>query len=126
MIDEIARSKYISLVTYRRDGTAVSTPVWHVPDGERLVVVTEAATAKVKRLRRDPRVVVTVCDIRGRVAPGAASAEGTARLLDDDGTKRARQLLAQRYLLSRLGNVAAAVLRMRRPPMVGIEIRFNA
>jgi PPOX class probable F420-dependent enzyme len=125
VIDQIGRSKYISLVTYRRDGTPVATPVWHVRDGERLVVVTEAATAKVKRLRRDPRVVVTVCDIRGRIAPEAPSAEGTARLLDEAGTQAARALLARRYLLSRLGNGLSDLLHLRRPPMIGIEITLN-
>jgi PPOX class probable F420-dependent enzyme len=34
--------KYLSLTTYRRDGTPVSTPLWFVEDDGRLVVITAA------------------------------------------------------------------------------------
>jgi hypothetical protein len=60
--------------------------------------------------------------MRGRIASGAASAEGTARLLDDAGTQAARKLLAGRYLMSRLGNWFTRVLRLRRPPVIGIAV----
>jgi PPOX class probable F420-dependent enzyme len=122
VVDEIGRSRYVSLTTYRKDGTPVATPVWHVLDGAELFVVSEAAAWKVKRIRNNSRVVVTVCDIRGRITPGAPSAEGTARLLDETETERARALLAGRYLLSRLGNWSARILRLRRPPMIGIAV----
>jgi PPOX class probable F420-dependent enzyme len=121
---EISRTKYISLTTYRKDGTAVATPVWHVVDGDTLVVVTEAASWKVKRIRNDSRVVVTVCDVRGRVAPGAPSAEGTARLLDEARTRAARELLARKYLMSRVGNAFARLVRIKRPPMIAIAVTF--
>src|SRR6266498_422449 len=53
--DEISRSRYVSLTTYRKDGTAVATPVWHVANGGELVVVTEADTWKVKRIRSNSK-----------------------------------------------------------------------
>jgi PPOX class probable F420-dependent enzyme len=121
---EIARSRYISLTTFRKDGTPVATPVWHAVSGDELFVVTEAGTWKVKRIRRNPEVVVTVCGIRGSVAPGAPSARGTARLLDEAGTGTARDLIARKYLLSRFGNWVARVLRLRRPPLIGIAVTF--
>jgi len=123
-IDEIARGKYVSLTTYRKDGTAVATPVWHVMNGDELLVVSEADAGKVKRIRRNGQVVVTACDFRGRVASGAASVRGTARLLDEAGTRTARALLARRYVSSRVGNWLARVLRLRRPPLVGIAVTF--
>jgi PPOX class probable F420-dependent enzyme len=123
-LDEIRHSRYISLTTYRKDGTPVATPVWHVPHDGQLFVVTEARSWKVKRIRNTSRVQVTVCDIRGRIKPGAASAEGTARVLDEEGTRAARELLARRYWMSRLGNTVARVLRLRRPPMAGIAVTF--
>jgi uncharacterized protein len=122
VLDEIGRSRYVSLTTYRKDGTPVATPVWHVRDGAALLVVSEAAAGKVKRIRRDGRVVVAVCDFRGRIAPGAPSAEGTARLLDEAETRAARTLLARKYLMSRLGNWLTRALRIRRPPVVGIAV----
>lgn len=124
LADEIVRSRYISLTTYRKDGTPVSTPVWHVPHGAELWVVTEASSGKVKRIRNNPHVRVAPCSVRGTVAPDAPSVTGTARLLDGDGTAQARKLLARRYVMSRAGNLLARLLRLRRPPMVGIIVSF--
>src|SRR5262249_54442324 len=100
------------------------TPVWHVLDGDALVVVSEAAAGKVKRIRNNGRVEVTACDFRGRVAQGAATAEGTARLLDEAETRHARELLARRDGTSPVGNWFARVLRVRRAPLVGIAVTF--
>jgi PPOX class probable F420-dependent enzyme len=58
--------KYLSITSYRRDGTGVATPVWFVADGERLLVETDAASYKVKRIRRDPHVSVAMCSARGK------------------------------------------------------------
>ncbi len=58
-------------------------------DGERLYVRSAADAWKVKRLRRDSRAEVAVCDVRGRVAPDAVRATGTGRVLDEEGTKKA-------------------------------------
>lgn len=124
VVDEIGRSRYVSLTTYRRNGTGVATPVWHVLHGGELLVVTEADAWKVKRIRNNSHVVVTVCDIRGRISPGAPSAQGAARLLDEEGTRTARTMLARKYLLSRLGNWLTRILRLRRRPVIGIAVTF--
>ena len=124
VLEEIGPSRYVSLVTYRRNGTPVATPVWHVMRDGVLIVVSDADAGKVKRIRNDARVTVTVCDFRGRVAPGARSAEGTARLLDEADTQAARRLLAGKYLMSRLGAWATRILRIRRPPVIGISVTF--
>jgi PPOX class probable F420-dependent enzyme len=122
VIEDLGRSKYVSLVTYRRDGTGVPTPVWHVLMEGELVVISEERAGKVKRIRNNGRVVVTVCDMRGRISPGAVTAEGTARLLDQAQTAAARKLLARKYLTSRVGNWFARVLRLRRPPVIAIAV----
>ena len=124
MADEIIRSRYVSLTTYRKNGTPVATPVWHVPHGAELWIVTEAGSGKVKRIRNNPQVQVAPCSLRGTVASDAPSVTGTARLLDDDGTAQARKLLARRYVMSRAGNWFARLLRLRRSPMVGVVVSF--
>src|SRR5688572_25744113 len=123
-VEQISRSRYVSLTTYRRNGAAVPTPVWHVVHDGEVLIVSEAAAGKVKRIRNNGRVLVTVCGYRGKIPPGAASAEGTARLLDEAGTEAARKLLARKYLLSRIGNWFARLLRLRRPPLIAIAVRF--
>lgn len=122
--DEIGRSRYVSLTTYRKNGTGVATPVWHVVNGGELFIVSDADAWKVKRIRNNSHVEVTVCDIRGKIAPGAPSAQGTARLLDEADTHAGRTLLARKYVLSRLGNWFREVLHMRNRPVVGIAVTF--
>ncbi|SEL16220.1 PPOX class F420-dependent oxidoreductase [Streptacidiphilus jiangxiensis] len=124
-LDALTRARYVSLTTYRKDGTPVATPVWHVIDDGHLYVWTEADSWKVKRLRRDARVKVVACDVRGRIAPGAAEAEGTGRVLDDAGREKVRRLLGRKYLMARLGDWWAELSgRRRRRPIAALEITF--
>ena len=69
-VREIAEAKYVLLTTYQRDGTPVAAPLWAVRDGADLLMWTGADSAKVKRLRRDNRVLVQACDARGRKTSG--------------------------------------------------------
>ncbi|NLU68176.1 PPOX class F420-dependent oxidoreductase [Streptomyces sp. HNM0574] len=123
---EISRSRYVSLVTHRRDGTPRATPVWAAEDGGELIVWTREDSWKVKRLRRDPRVTVTPCDARGRTAPDAAPVAGTARLLERPGElARVRRALARSYGWQfRLLDSGGALFRRGRRPHVGIAVTF--
>ena len=68
------------VISPNRDGSAASTPVWVVSDDSaRLLVWTHANTWKVKRIRRDPRVLVAPCDYRGREL--GSRVEARARML---------------------------------------------
>lgn len=89
--------KYAVLVTFRRDGTPVPTPVWFaLLDGRRFMTSTERRTAKVRRIRSDPRVRVFPSDPRGK--PLGPAVEGVARLVDggDEG-ERAENALDRKY-----------------------------
>jgi PPOX class probable F420-dependent enzyme len=89
---------FVSLTTFRRTGEPVPTPVWVARDGDALVVITSATSGKVKRIRRDPRVVLRPCDRRGTVAPDAPSAEGRAELVTDPAAQEGpRRALAAKY-----------------------------
>ncbi|HLY94775.1 MAG TPA: PPOX class F420-dependent oxidoreductase [Gaiellaceae bacterium] len=81
-LSDLAAARYISITTRRRDGSLASTPVWVVSDdGRRLLVWTHASTWKVKRIRRDPRVLVAKSNYRGRER--GPRIEGNARVVDD-------------------------------------------
>ncbi|UUN30166.1 PPOX class F420-dependent oxidoreductase [Streptomyces sp. FIT100] len=122
-LQELARAKYVSLTTFRKDGTGVATPVWFAVDAGVLYVWTRSDSWKVKRLRRDDRVTLTACDVRGRIAPGAEQAEGTARLLDGDQLKRVRGLLARKYTWQFwLVDRPAALVRLGKRPHTGIAV----
>ncbi|WP_426505123.1 PPOX class F420-dependent oxidoreductase [Dactylosporangium sp. McL0621] len=121
-VEEIGRAGYVRLTTYRKDGTPVATPVWHaLHDGE-VFIVSNLDAWKVKRIRNNGQVELTPCNVRGTVKPGAPTASGTARLLDEAGTAQARRYIAGKYFLSRAGNFFARVLRLRKPPVIGIAV----
>jgi PPOX class probable F420-dependent enzyme len=63
-IDALGSAKYISVTTFRKDGTPVATPVWLVRDGASLMVITDPTSGKAKRLRNNPAVLVSPCDMR--------------------------------------------------------------
>ena len=96
-IDLLASAKYISLTTFRKDGSAVATPVWLARDEDSLVVVTDPGSGKVKRLRNNPSVLVSPCDMRGRVKPGAPSFPGTVTFQDAAATQRTLEVIGRKY-----------------------------
>lgn len=115
-IEELGRARYVSLTTFRKNGTAVATPVWAVAGGGELYVWTRDDAWKVKRIRNDGRVTVVACDVRGRVADGAEVFEGEARLLDEAGLKRVRKLMLRKYTWQFwMLDVPAALVRRGRP-----------
>ena len=84
MVESLAHERYISLTTFKRDGTPVSTPVWTVSDdGRRLLVWSGEKTWKVRRLRRDPHVLVAPASFRG--TERGARVPGLVRIVADPG-----------------------------------------
>ncbi len=125
-VGALAGEKYISLTTFKRDGTPVATPVWVVSDdGRRLLVWTGPNTWKVKRLRRNPRVVVSASDVRGRTR--GESYEGVGRLLDIPHGSLLEPLLDRKYGLTRrllgvFNKLVRVVTRKQPEPSAYIEI----
>jgi PPOX class probable F420-dependent enzyme len=73
--------------------------VWFVSDGLRLFALTDPHSAKVRRIRRDPHVVVAPCRADGklRTEPVPAHAELLTATPD---LERVQKLLLERYKLS--------------------------
>jgi uncharacterized protein len=91
--------KYLSLTSFKRDGTGVATPVWFVSDDGHVLVETDADSFKVKRIRRDAHVRIAVCDARGRIHGEPVDAD--ARILAEEERKRVERLLAEKYRIDR-------------------------
>jgi len=92
----ISCSRYVSLVTYRRDGSEVATPVWIAACEEKFYVFSESRAGKVKRLRNNSQVRLAKCDMRGEVLTDWREAHGT--LVDDEHTiDKAYRALRQKY-----------------------------
>ncbi len=71
---DLGQQRYVSITTYRRDGSPVATPVWITASGGRLYVWTGAQTGKARRIRRNPEVTIAPCTARGRLTGPAAAA----------------------------------------------------
>jgi uncharacterized protein len=87
--------KFLSITSYRRDGTGVATPVWFVTEGSRYLVMTDEHSGKVKRIRRKPFVTIAACSARGREKTAAVPAH--AEILPPGETERIKRLIARRY-----------------------------
>src|SRR4028118_2362945 len=83
-----SNQKYLNLVTYRKSGTAVSTPLWFVEDRGVLYVRTPAKAGKVKRLRSNPQVRVVPSDRHGNQK--GVWIDGQARLVDGTRSEERR------------------------------------
>ena len=94
-VGDLDGRSYCVLVTYRRDGTPMPTPVWFGLREGRVYLRTEADSWKIRRIRNDDRVRVAPCTVRGR--PLGPPFEGTARVLDDDEWAAAEEAIASNY-----------------------------
>lgn len=112
------------VTTFRKDGRSVGTPVWIVPFQDGLGFWTVTTFGKVKRIRRDPRVTVATCDLRGNnVGP---QVEGTAQILDDAGTEAVRAAIRRKYgLIGRITLWGSRIRRGRRGTL-GIKIALRS
>ncbi len=123
IIDDLAAGKYISLATYKKDGTRVATPVWVTREGDHLYVITEANSGKAKRLRNSARAQVAACDMRGTVTGEIVDAE--AVLLDEQGTTEVLARVNAKYgLMAKVFGLRGKIagLRGKAPEQVGIRI----
>jgi PPOX class probable F420-dependent enzyme len=98
--DHLAGHKYALLVTYKRSGEAVPTPVWFgVDERGRFYCRTGKLAAKAKRVRSNPRVRVAPCSVRG--VPKGPYAAGTARVCEPGEEEHAEAALQSNYGLGR-------------------------
>jgi len=92
--------KYALVVTFKRNGEAVPTPTWFGLGSDGNVYThTFADSWKVKRISRDPRVLVAPSNQRGR--PLGPAIEGRARVLPRADWERAERSIAANYGLGR-------------------------
>lgn len=87
--------KYLSITSYRRDGSGVSTPVWFATEGDRLLVMTDSRSGKVKRIRRNPHVTIAPCSGRGK--PKAKGMPAHAEILPASEVEHSKRLLERKY-----------------------------
>jgi PPOX class probable F420-dependent enzyme len=118
---DLTKAQYILLTTFTKDGRPKPVPIWAAADGDRLLVITEGKSWKVKRIRNTPRVTLAICDMRGR--PKSEAVEGIAAILDKSQTGAVYDAIGKRYgIVGKVFNFASK-LRGGMEKNVGLELR---
>ena len=98
-IDDLRGRKYCVLVSYRKNGQAMPSPLWFGAANGKLYFQTSASGYKVKRIRNNPEVRVAPCTTRGK--PLGAPFVGKARILPNSEAPEAERILQSNYGLGR-------------------------
>ncbi|WP_273733371.1 PPOX class F420-dependent oxidoreductase [Mycolicibacterium septicum] len=94
-LQALSRSHYALLRSFRRDGTAVDTPIWFVLDGPTALFRTKIGP-KTRRLTARPDIELVVCDYKGRIT-GSTWLSGRATVLGGGDAQLANRALHRRY-----------------------------
>lgn len=94
--DFLSMARIAKLVTLRDDGSPTVNPVWFEWDGTSARLFTSRGTGKVKRIRADSRIALSVETGVGE-AEAWATLEGNATIRDEGGKELARRLIERYY-----------------------------
>lgn len=104
----LQNQQFMNLITYRKSGQTVTTPVWFAQDGATLYVMTVEGTGKVKRIRNNAVVEIGPSDRRGQ--PLGPTTAARARIVAGAEAEKADQLLSAKYgLMKKLIGFVASV-----------------
>jgi hypothetical protein len=98
--DVFQHNKYLNLESFRKNGQGVRTPVWFAGDSatghpQTLYVYSEAESGKAKRIRRNSRVRIAPCDMRGKLLGDWM--EARAEIVTGEEAGRGMRLLNKKY-----------------------------
>jgi uncharacterized protein len=120
-LERLGAEKYVLITSYRKNGTAVATPVWVVRDGDTLGVWTPAGSGKVKRIRAREDILIGPCDLRGN--PTGSQVPAVAGTVDEETLARYRRFLAAKYGI--VGRLSLLGSRLRRGLKGSVGIRVT-
>ncbi|MCH9642899.1 MAG: PPOX class F420-dependent oxidoreductase [Actinomycetia bacterium] len=106
---DVYREKYLLLTTFTKDGRPKPTAVWGVPDGDRLLIITDRGSWKTKRINNTGRVTIQKCGVLGKVK--GEPVEGVARMLPESETRGVFDAIVKRYWNHAWYFIPQAILR---------------
>jgi PPOX class probable F420-dependent enzyme len=92
---DLTQYRTMLLETFKRDGSAVNTPVWFVQEGEVIYFSTSPDAWKTKRLRANPQARIAGADAAEKAATDWYAM--TASFLEGDEAARIYDALDERY-----------------------------
>jgi uncharacterized protein len=90
-----ASAEYINLITFKKDGSRVSTPVWFVLVDGKLVIYSNLNAGKMKRIRNNEKVEVGPCTVKGK--PIGDTVVAIAKELDSSKSSYVHGALNKKY-----------------------------
>lgn len=116
---DLGAVKYVLVTTFRKDGTPVGTPLWVVPEGDGFAAWTARDSGKMKRIRRDPRVRIAPCRLRGEPLAEAIDAQ-VVEIRSGAEQEEIRRRVARKYGL--LGHLITGFEKRGKHERVAIVI----
>lgn len=111
----ISDEKYVSITTFRKDGTPKPLPVWIADLGDGTVgFTTSSSSYKVKRIANDQRVTLQPSNSKGVVTEGSEEVTGSAEVVTGDEFARCQAILKKKYgiqyfFISTVGKIAKLI-----------------
>jgi PPOX class probable F420-dependent enzyme len=96
----LQHQSYINLTTFRKNGMALTTPVWFAEQDDKLYVMTRSDSGKYKRIRNNPGVRIAPATVRGKSIGPEFPAR--AKILPPEEWARARDAIRAKYWLARI------------------------
>jgi hypothetical protein len=118
---DVAKAQYVLLTTFTKDGRPKPTAIWAANEGDRVLMITQGKSWKVKRIRNTPRVTLAICDMGGH--PKSEAVEATATILDSSQTGLVYDAIGREYgIVGKVFNLFSK-LRGGMKNNVGLEVR---
>ena len=96
-LNNFTEAEYINLITYKREKSSVTTPVWVADFSNSLVVTTSLNAGKVKRVRNNGKATIYITNQNGSKKL-SESLDLKATLIEDlDLKKQATDLIRKKY-----------------------------
>jgi len=100
----LSGARIATFVSLNPEGSPTGVPVWFEWDGSTATVFTSGTSPKVRRIRQDNRVSLTVAEPAG-LREAWVTIEGTASIEDSGGIELARRLAPRYYTPERVAEV---------------------
>ena len=108
--NSLETGKYISILTYKKNGDGVSTPVWFVRKDNKIYIRTSNQSGKVKRIKNNNNVSYALCNISGRIKGEWHS--GVAKI-EPDVNKMIFSKITEKYgLIAQIINILYKIKKM--------------
>ena len=121
IFEEFYHKKYINLQTFKKNGKIVSTPVWFVLINNEILFRSDRNSGKVKRIRNNNNVKLSICDIRGNIK--GQTYTGIANFQDKSRYKEINSIFDKKYSL--MSPILKIVYKLRKINLVILSITLD-